>query len=145
MKVRVRKTSFRAFSTILNQGLLSRIQELVYSSLYWHGPLTGAELNRQLSGSGYHKRLSELRDLGVVEELGEYRCEVTGHMVILWDVTDALPRKKLRCAIGIRPTKTELKECVKIIRHWNKLACLHGEPQSLAIDKLLIWLSSKVG
>jgi len=35
--------------------------------------------------------MAELKDRGVVVEVGEKICSVTGKKAILWDVTDSLP------------------------------------------------------
>ena len=51
-------------------------------------------------------RLCELRDMGCVQELGERPCGVTGHNVILWDVTDTLSNKLDK---ELRPTRKELE------------------------------------
>ena len=92
-----RRTSTIAYEEIMEAGYISKTRRETYDYLYQHGPLTGAELDLHFHGSRghHHKRLSELRDLhGVVEEVGERVCTVTGHLAILWDVNDALPRKK---------------------------------------------------
>lgn len=72
-----------------------------YELLYKFGPMTAVEMvrkNRERYGNesgidSYHKRLSELRDIGVVYEVRERVCSVTGRNVIEWDVTDKLPGK----------------------------------------------------
>ena len=91
-----RNTSIQAYQTIKENGLLSWRRMEVYECLYHHGPMTGKQLtislNTNQSNSGaYATRLSELRDRGVVQELGTTKCEYTGYEVILWDVTSNLP------------------------------------------------------
>ena len=41
-------------------------------------------------------RFSELRDIGVIQEIRERTCQVTGMNVIEWDVTDQLPIKRIQ-------------------------------------------------
>ncbi len=66
MTRRVRDTSKRAYEQILAEGLLSTMRLNVYVELYKHGPMTAAELDERMGGRRHeHKRLSELRDLGV--------------------------------------------------------------------------------
>ena len=94
----VRTTSLKVYDDIRVGGLLSRMRWAVYNHLFRCGPLTGAELDEQLRGAKggrghYHKRLSELRDIGVARELDARLCAVTGHHAIAWDVTANMPSK----------------------------------------------------
>ena len=50
-------------------------------------------------------RLGELRDIGVVTELGTVSCPITGRRVILWDVTSKLPTN------FEKPHKEKCKTC----------------------------------
>lgn len=96
-----RSTSVEVYHQIVENGLLTHQKALVYKHLYHHGPLTGRELTKALAEPGetatsYHKRLSELRDLGVVKECPVRECAVSGNAALTWDVTDALPTKVQR-------------------------------------------------
>jgi hypothetical protein len=94
-----RKTSAEAYRTIEENGLLSKRRFEVYDCLYYHGPMTASETFRRISGgrpnynfdSNTRARFTELRDQGVIAEIGEKKCAVTGMTVILWDVTSELP------------------------------------------------------
>ena len=95
-----RKTSIEVYHKIRNQGLLSRRRLEVYATVWEYGPMTSAEAFRVMNRNAPIKnitqsraRFTELRDLGVFEELGEKICSVTGHKAILWEVTDRLPIK----------------------------------------------------
>ena len=90
----MRDTSEAAFAHIKNSGLLSRMRWAVYEHLFKHGPLTGTELNEQMRefGRGHcHKRLSELKRVGVVREVEKRACSITGRVVYAWDVTSSIP------------------------------------------------------
>lgn len=93
-----RSTSARAFHEIEDNGLLTAARFKVYEKLYAIGPATGSQLNDALKTPSAHKRLSELHDVGVVKEVGEGTCPITGMTAILWDVTDVVPppRQKVR-------------------------------------------------
>lgn len=102
----VRQTSIDAYNTIKENGFLSRARWLVYDALYKNGPLTRSEVDSVLTMGCYKShvsaRLCELRDMGVVSEIGERQCSVSGQNVILWDVTSKLPiklkkQKKVKC------------------------------------------------
>lgn len=100
----VRQTSVEAYKTIDKLGLLSLRRWQVYHSLFVHGPLTGGEVFvkcrdefpgqfQKMLNSNVITRLGELREMGVVKEIGEKKCSISGQNVILWDVTADLPRK----------------------------------------------------
>ena len=86
-----RDTSIEAYNAIVAGGLLNRMRTVVYRSLYEHGPATGHEMDELLATQDAHKRLPELREAGVVREVGRRPCSVTGRNAILWDVTSRLP------------------------------------------------------
>ena len=147
----IRTTSLKAYSQIKTEGLLSPIRERVYDFLFHNGPLTGTELNARLKSPvgitipGYHKRLSELRELGVVREVGERICRVTGRNAIAWDVTETLPVPIAEAVACPKPTKAENTEILKILEHWQRLADLRGESRSPAMAALMKYIQSKAG
>jgi hypothetical protein len=103
-----RTTSIAVYHEIEREGLLSRTRFEVYSWLFKHGPATAMEIEVGLASRHVNKRLSELRDQGVVKELGTTICKVTGREVILWDVTDQLPTERIRKATG--KTRKQIEE-----------------------------------
>lgn len=101
----MRHTSVEAYQKIRNEGLLSKARLEVYCVLYDHGPLTAGEVfvkcQRRNAGHTVVKgsvcaRLTELNRQGVVAEVGERTCGLTGHNAILWDVTPDLPRSLVK-------------------------------------------------
>lgn len=111
--MRVRETSIDAYNEIKANGLLSEKRFQVYEILVDHGPLTGAEVSqriRQKHGRStvsetVRNRLTELRDLGVVREVGQKPCPITGRTVIVWDVTKNLPEQTKK------PDRTTCPHC----------------------------------
>jgi hypothetical protein len=93
----MRKTSLEAYATIRDNGLLSKRRFEVYEYLYQYGPLTIADLCARFQKHHYNGsfagRISELAEMGVIEAVGEKVNDYSGMKAILWDVTDALPRK----------------------------------------------------
>ena len=95
----MRQTSVDAYNTIKENGLLSAKRWRVYSILFNNGPLIGSEVARiyfQLYGKTaasetIRNRLTELRNSGVVTEMGKALDRNTGMTVILWEVTKNLP------------------------------------------------------
>lgn len=96
----VRETSKAAYRSIMGSGDLSNRQKRVYRYLRKHGPTTGRELNQYMSSPDSHKRLPELRDVGLAIELGKRRNEKTNRRSIVWQATDgpikAVPKKLTR-------------------------------------------------
>lgn len=105
----VRSTSLLIYEEIMASGLLTFQKALVYRQVFLHGPLTGREVTKMLAEPGetatsYHKRLSELRDLGVIKESPARICAVSGNLALTWEVTGALPVKR-----GRRPPSANAK------------------------------------
>lgn len=95
-----RPSQVRAYREIVANGLLTKRRQEVYAWLFNHGsPATANEVAR---GIGHRDRgatscrLGELRDLGVVYEVDEAVCPLTGMTVLRYDVTDNLPSKNGR-------------------------------------------------
>jgi chaperonin cofactor prefoldin len=52
-------------------------------------------------------RFAELKKQGVVKEVGQRPCRITGRITYIWDVTSKLPEKIEKID---RPTRAELEE-----------------------------------
>ena len=90
----MRQTSLDAYRQIEAEGLLSKRNWEVYEALFHHGPLTAHEIVQlmrskypQANQTGFNARLSELKRIGVVTEVGEKKNPVSGKMNYIWDVT----------------------------------------------------------
>ena len=59
-------------------------------------------------------RFTELRELGVIYEKGERKCNITGRNVIEWDLTDKLPQGK------ISNNKKKLPKALQDYADWFK-------------------------
>lgn len=111
----VRKTSIATFYEIRDEGLLSRMRFVIYECLFCHGPLTAQEVFKRLSlESNQSGRFTEMREMGVVYEVGERECRITGRDVIEWDVTGDLPKEYIK-QTG-RPSRKELREAADELR-----------------------------
>lgn len=113
----IRQTSIEAYQTIKENGLLSKRRMEVYEELYKNGPLTPKQISVSLKGHpnfGYWKRLSELREMGIVSEVGKVECPYTKQTVILWDVNDRLPEKieKVKKQKTILVTKDQIHDAL---------------------------------
>lgn len=97
----VRDTSIDAYYEIRDNGLLSERRFEVYDCLYRIKEGTASEVfqefrkvyGKNISSNGSGSRLSELRDMGVIQEKGTKVCPITGQTVILWTTTNQLPTK----------------------------------------------------
>ena len=95
-----RETSFEAYRTIRDNGLLSVRRFEVYEILFYHGPLTAHEVVKiarkrypLANQTTFNARLSELKERGVVMNCGVKKNPVSGVDNLLWDVTAKLPIK----------------------------------------------------
>jgi len=93
-------TSKIAYKTIIENGLLSKRRLEVYQILLKYGPLTAYEIVEKArtkypsaNQTGFNARLSELREMGVVEKDGEKLNKISGHNNIIWKLNDKLPKK----------------------------------------------------
>lgn len=119
-----RQTSIDAYDQIKDEGLLSDLRWKVYDHLYNHGPLTAKQITVALtchdeSSGVYNTRLSELKRLGVILEVDEGPCPISGRKVIHWDVTDALPSepdKKMTSKQKIAFLRATLEIAVRTLR-----------------------------
>jgi len=145
----VRDTSAEAYWKILEDGLLANMALDVYGCLFKLGPLTGAELDEHLRGlkggrGHYHKRLSELRDRGVVRECEKRECRVTGQNVITWDVTSALPLSQNEKIKRRKPKESDIKETLALMRGYYRDQQNAGTAPPSSFIVTMQWLASFV-
>lgn len=93
----MRQTSVESYNFIRESGALSKLRWTVYDYIYNKGPSTQREvvlaLSQEKESNGtFSSRFSELKRLGLLSEVGTTECKFTGRKVLLWDVTDKLPR-----------------------------------------------------
>lgn len=105
----VRKTSIAVFRQIEAEGLLSKRRFQAYKVLFDMGPLTAMEVSHAARIPGLWKRCSELKEMGVVEEVGERTCKVTGRLAYLLDVNENKPVKK------VKTQKPPIEKCLMAI------------------------------
>ena len=91
-----RQTSIDCYNKIKQEGLLSNMRLKVYEAILRKAPCTSGEAfaimttkENQISQS--RARFTELRELGVIYEVQNRKCTITGMNVIEWDLTDRLP------------------------------------------------------
>jgi molybdopterin/thiamine biosynthesis adenylyltransferase len=122
-----RKTSAETYQQIIAEGYISAKRLEVYKTIYKHGQMTSAEAFLIINQNKPKKsaldqsraRFTELRDMGVLEEVCERFCKVTGRKVIVWGTTDNLPiklpkkaskqQRKKKCLDGIVWTADSIK------------------------------------
>lgn len=104
----VRKTSINVYNEIKNNGLLSKRRFEIYSAVFKYGPVTAMEVFKKLKlNTNQSGRFSELRDMGVIQEVGEKQCSITGRTAIIWEATDNLPKE-----INTKQSKKEKKDYI---------------------------------
>jgi len=95
-----RDTSIEAFNKIKENGLLGKRQFEVYNWFFENGPATARDCYESLcrgkvilNPGSYITRISELKKMGSMIEVGERVDSDTKHRVYLWDVTSKIPVK----------------------------------------------------
>jgi|TARA_R110000772_G_scaffold239325_1_gene351372 predicted transcriptional regulator len=91
--MKTRQTSIDCYNQIKSEGLLSNMRFRVYSALLAMGkPSTTREVYATMNIIKQEAtRFTELRKLGVIYEVQNRTCTVTGRTSIEWDLTDKLP------------------------------------------------------
>ena len=131
----VRQTSIDCYHKIEEEGLLSKRRLQAYKFLMRYAPCTGSELQSKMDykdgGRDVQKRLSELRDKGVICEKGTKTCTITGKIAIKWDLTDELPKertkaftKKERTELAVQGLRDLYDSKSRISDDWKKVAQL---------------------
>jgi hypothetical protein len=137
-----RKTSIEAYHEIKASGLLSKRRFEVYDALFHYGPMTQMETFVKLKHLSQHTvtpRFAELRKMGVIEEVGERACTVTGINVIAWDVTSSLPTQ-----LPKGKTKTKIKkELISAIVSLGREIDDKWKSQLREMYKLVLQLTNK--
>jgi hypothetical protein len=117
----VQKTSIETYQSIINSGLISQKRMKVYEILYENPQgLTGtqvSEIFKEKHPSAKHSetirnRITELRDMGVVVEMGVVECEFTKRKVLQFCTSDNLP-SKLGKKLTLKEKVDEILEQVK--------------------------------
>ena len=88
-----RQTSIDCYNQIKTDGSLSKMRFKVYSALLSMGkPSTTREVYETMNVLKQEAtRFTELRKLGVIYEVRNRKCTITGRTSIEWDLTDKLP------------------------------------------------------
>ena len=88
-----RQTSIDCYNQIKRDGSLSKMRFEVYSALLsLSKPSTTREVYETMNVIKQEAtRFTELRKLGVIYEVQNRKCTITGRTSIEWDLTDRLP------------------------------------------------------
>lgn len=125
-----RETSIEAYNHLKETGVLSKRRFQVYHEVFRNGPITAGEVFKYGDSHNVVKgsvcaRLTELREMGLVKEVGERICRLTGKTAILWDVTSRmnpleLPRKQSKTNPDVqRAVIIERERCALLAEKWN--------------------------
>ena len=97
-----RQTSIDCYHQIKAEGLLSKMRMMYFEAVYENSPCTGAEAFDAIERAGKltkkssrleRTRFTELRDMGVIKEVGTRPCKISGRNALVFDLTDNLPTK----------------------------------------------------
>ncbi len=129
-----RQTSIDAYNDAENSGLLSKVRAEVLYIIAHHGPMTANEafklLARQhneaqhldrVSRAGQFTRLTELRDMNLIDELGTKVCTVTGRKVLLWGMSGRPIQRFERKHSRVKELEQEIARLESEIRRLRRL------------------------
>lgn len=130
-----RETSIDVYRQIEAEGLLSKMNFEVYSTVFHHGPMTSGEAFYEMNRGRPMKaltqtraRFTDLRNAGALKELGTRSCKITGRTAIVWDVTARIP--DMAAIRGLQPKK-KMIETEKYQAMVNELSFLRIENTTL--------------
>jgi len=92
----MRKTSLETFRKLIASRSLGRTYEVVIENLIRCRGLTAKEICKKAGRDGLWKRLSELKRLGLVEEVGVRKCSVTERPALVWRLAKKPPSKSVK-------------------------------------------------
>ena len=117
--MKTRQTSIDCYNKIKEEGLLSNMRFRVYSALLSMGkPSTTREVYATMNVIKQEAtRFTELRKLGVIYEVQNRKCNITGRTSIEWDLTDRLPIKIKKCN---RTKKHKINDALNSLRKLYK-------------------------
>ena len=120
--MKTRQTSIDCYNQIKEEGLLSNMRFRVYEAILRKAPCTSAEvlstmLSKNSAITSSRARFTELRELGVIYEVQNRKCNITGRTSIEWDLTDRLPIKIKKCN---RTKKHKIDDALNSLRELYK-------------------------
>ena len=131
-----RQTSIDCYNQIKEEGLLSKLRLSTHYAMLHSSPCTSSELQSYIDKNGIKvkhawKLLSQLRDLGVVYEKDERNCNVTGRVVIEWDLTDKLPIKPSKLITAKQKRVQDTLDALRLL-YKNKLTATDDDWKNVA-------------
>lgn len=116
----MRLTSKQAYDAALKSKLISDNQKLAYMMVDSLRECTAKELQQRYEAKrseygdagpypALWKRLSELRNFGVLTECGKRKCRVSGRNAVVWMRTNEAPRKPTSTVVERRMGAGEKK------------------------------------
>jgi hypothetical protein len=89
-------TSREIYKKITENGLLAHMEEVVYTIIYNHGPITAKEIHNMVADlyppTSTSPIPARLRTKGVAKKIGKRRCTITGNNADVWITTNDLPK-----------------------------------------------------
>jgi hypothetical protein len=119
----MRQTSIDCYNQIKAEGLLSKRRLEVYEAILKSAPCSSGEaFSKMLTSSNVisqsRARFTELRELGVIYEIGVKKCSITNRNVIEWDLTDEIPADTEKAKT--KSKKTKVREVLNLIETLGK-------------------------
>ena len=88
----VEETSKLAYNELKNEGLLGDRQSKVYQYIRNNPHRTANEIAKGMNfsdGNSVKPRITELKDMGLIETTGKMVCDISNRLCYIWVVTNA--------------------------------------------------------
>lgn len=98
----IKETSIKTYQEILDEGIVSKNQELVFKFIRNHGGLTDMEIAKELGfpdPNVVRPRRKELLDIGLIISNGKRKCEITNRESLTWIVPEIIKVKNYKVQI----------------------------------------------
>lgn len=150
MRPQVTETSLMAYERLKREKRLSKnkrkVMDLLMSTMgrTW----TGNEVNAALKlpnqvSPGFHKRLSELVDDGLIINVGSRQCFVTGEVAVHYAVAQFYSPQLSFVFKPKTPTKAEFRAAYGTLSMLLQQQNAFGMDVGEATEKVVAWLHSK--
>lgn len=117
-----RETSRIAYQQLVDSGQLKGRQAQALNATIKHGPATSAEIiDKDDLGENvnlWRARFTELQARGLIREVGQRKCKITGHLALVWEATGRskpLDVKKGHKAASVKELRAIAVEAIDLL------------------------------
>lgn len=112
-----RETSRQAYRQLVESGQLKGKQQTALLNVIEHGPATSAEIIQRISPNTnlWRARFTELQARGLIVEVGQRKCTVTGRTALVWEYSGRTKPLEPKHRTGSKELRALLKQALAVI------------------------------